>query len=63
MWYIEFTENTNSGKEQKPMEMLEQLLGTLTDTLASLGIDLEAVKSFVEMIISAIKGLIGGLGA
>ncbi len=45
------------------MEMLEQLLGTLTDTLASLGIDLEAVKSFVEMIISAIKGLIGGLGA
>lgn len=45
------------------MEMLNQLLGTLTDTLASLGIDLDAVSAFIEPIISAIKGLIGGLGA
>lgn len=45
------------------MEMLSQLLGTLTETLSSLGIDLSAVSAFVEPIVSAIMGLFGGLGA
>ncbi len=43
------------------MEMISELLGTLTETLASLGIDLEAVSAFLEPIISAITGVIGGI--
>jgi len=39
------------------MEMINELLGTLTETLASLGIDLSAVGEFLGPIISAITGI------